>query len=89
MGEKDREAISEDIKNVKKTKSQNIWLCKKEKRKECEMKMCISASERETNRGRDTQNEQGHMRVYERLQCVETASPWQQSKGHGGSEGLA
>lgn len=32
---------------------------------------------------------QGHMRVCERLKCVETVSPWQQSeRGRGGSEGL-
>lgn len=58
MGEKDREAIREDIQNLKKKeeKSENL-VVHKEKEKEYEMKMCISASERETNRGRDIQRE--------------------------------
>lgn len=40
-------------------------------------------------RQRECGGGQGHMRVCERLKCVETVSPWQQSeRGRGGSEGL-
>lgn len=79
---------NQEIKRKRDANLQEVWLMRERAMGRVCVCMCVCAREGELVGG--VVDRQGHMRVCERLKCVETASPWQQSaRGRGGSRGLA